>query len=246
MGSVFISRRGGSSTAFAYICVEYPAGSTCTCSDGVRVIRAKGTSGKYVFGVPYAATWIIKIHDGIHSDKTKNVSITSQYQVENVTLYYSLILYDSETGWDTTYAAFETRSSKRTNSSGEYGTPTVSYSGPNQTGIMTIAASTTDYTGGLFINTLPIDVTQYSRIEILGTFSPGTAGYTYVYLHTKSDPSYTIDSVSSQFSYINTSTPKTNASLDISGDSGNKWLSIDACRNTTAAKITISHIEFFV
>lgn len=237
---------GGGGNTFAYIVVTYPEGSVCTCTDGTRTISAKGTTGSFVFNVPYAATWIIKIHDGIHSDQTKNVSITSQYQVEKVTLSYSLILYDSVTGWNTTYAAFETRSTKRTNASGEFGKPSVSYSGANQTGIMTIAASTTDYTGGLFINTLAIDVTQYSRLEILGTFSPGTAGYTYVYLHTKSNPSYTMDSVSSQFSHINTSTPKTNVSLDISGDSGNRWLSIDACRNTTAAKITISHIEFLM
>ena len=94
MGSCFITRRGGgTSKAYAAIGVTYPAGSTCTCTDGVKTLTAKDTTGKALFVIPYAGTWMVKAVSGSKST-SKTVSITAEGQVETVTLTFETILFD--------------------------------------------------------------------------------------------------------------------------------------------------------
>ncbi len=78
---------GGGSKGVASIVVSYPAGSTCTCTLGSKVLTAKDTSGKWVFGLPTTGSWVVKAVSG---DKTasKTVSITAEGQIENVELVY--------------------------------------------------------------------------------------------------------------------------------------------------------------
>lgn len=85
---------GGRSLAFAYIRVSYPAGGTVRCTDGRKIFVAKDTTGTYVFGVPYAATWTITL-TASGSTSSQNVVITSQYQVENVAIsIWNGVAYD--------------------------------------------------------------------------------------------------------------------------------------------------------
>lgn len=95
MGECFIVRRGGGggigSSAFAVIAVTYPAGSTCTCTCGSKVLRAKDTSGSYLFLIPEAGTWTVRCTDGTDTASTAK-SITKQYQVEKVELSYRYYL----------------------------------------------------------------------------------------------------------------------------------------------------------
>lgn len=94
MGSCFITRRGGGiSKAYAVIGVTYPAGSTCTCTDGAKTLTAKDTTGRALFVIPYAGTWIVKAVSG-NKSKSETVSITAEGQVETVTLSYELVLFD--------------------------------------------------------------------------------------------------------------------------------------------------------
>ena len=87
----------------ATINITYPAGSTCTCSDGTMTLSAPDTSGTWVCTVPNAGTWTVSSTDG---DKSKNadVVITTDGQTESVTLQYITYLfkdgetYDSLTG----------------------------------------------------------------------------------------------------------------------------------------------------
>lgn len=85
---------GGGSKIVASIVVSYPAGSTCTCTLGSRVLTAKDTSGKWVFGLPSTGSWVVASTSG---DKTasKTVSITTEGQVETVGLAYELVLFDN-------------------------------------------------------------------------------------------------------------------------------------------------------
>lgn len=85
---------GGGSKVVASIVVSYPAGSTCTCTLGSRVLTAKDTSGKWVFGLPSTGNWVIKAVSGSKS-KSKAVSITAEGQVENVTLMFEAILWEA-------------------------------------------------------------------------------------------------------------------------------------------------------
>lgn len=84
---------GGTTTsAWAYIGVTYPEGSTCTATNGTTTLNAQGTSGLYVFQIPQPSstpeTWTVSCTNGT-KNKSTTVSITTQYQNAVVTLTYS-------------------------------------------------------------------------------------------------------------------------------------------------------------
>lgn len=92
---------GGSGNAFAYIGVTYPAGATLTCTDGKRTLRAKDTTGLYVFPVPYAGTWTVTATDGTQTD-SRNVTVSTLWEVKTVNLSFStrIIIYNAgDSGW---------------------------------------------------------------------------------------------------------------------------------------------------
>ena len=80
----------GAGNLRAVIAVIYPEGSICTCSNGTRTLKARGTSGKALFNVP-VGEWTVKAEDtAAGKSKSANVSITEEGQCESVTLKYSL------------------------------------------------------------------------------------------------------------------------------------------------------------
>lgn len=95
----------------ATINITYPAGSTCTCSDGTTTLSAPDTSGSWTCIVYNAGTWTVSSTDGDKS-KSADVVITTDGQTESVTLQYITYLfkdgetYDSLTGgWNGTFNA---------------------------------------------------------------------------------------------------------------------------------------------
>ena len=78
--------------AWAYIAVTYPAGSTCTATNGTTTLTAQGTSGLYVFQIPEPTTtpetWTVSCTDGTKT-KSATVEISTQYSATNVALRYS-------------------------------------------------------------------------------------------------------------------------------------------------------------
>lgn len=78
----------------ATINITYPAGSTCTCSDGTTTFTAPDTSGTWACVVPNAGTWTVTCTDGSKS-KSVDVSITADGQSKSVALSYELYLYDN-------------------------------------------------------------------------------------------------------------------------------------------------------
>lgn len=95
---------GGSGKLFAVIAVTYPEGSICTCTDGIKMLKARDTSGKALFNVT-VGEWTVSCTDGTKT-ASKAISITGEGQSESVTLSYELVLfdngnYDQETGgWE--------------------------------------------------------------------------------------------------------------------------------------------------
>lgn len=87
----------------ATINITYPAGSTCTCTDGTTTLTAPDTSGTWACIVPNAGTWTVSSTDGDKS-KSADVVIITNGQTESVTLLYITYLfkdgetYDSLTG----------------------------------------------------------------------------------------------------------------------------------------------------
>lgn len=84
----------GSSKPYAVIGVTYPSGSTCTCTNGSKTLKAKDTTGKAIFVIPSAGTWMVKAVKGSKST-SKTVSITAEGQVKTVELVYEFVLYDN-------------------------------------------------------------------------------------------------------------------------------------------------------
>lgn len=86
------------STAIAFfaatINITYPAGSTCTCSDGTTTLSAPDTSGTWVCTVPNAGKWTVSSTDGDKS-KSADVVITTDGQTENITLQYITHLFNN-------------------------------------------------------------------------------------------------------------------------------------------------------
>lgn len=87
----------------ATINITYPAGSTCTCTNGSTTLTAPNTGGTWACIVPNAGTWTVNSTNGDKS-KSADVVITADGQSESVTLQYVTYLfkdgetYDSLTG----------------------------------------------------------------------------------------------------------------------------------------------------
>lgn len=95
----------------ATINITYPAGSTCTCSDGTTTLSAPDTSGTWACIVPNAGTWTVGSTDGDKS-KSADVVITTDGQTENITLQYITHLFNNGDtcdaitgGWGTSAAS---------------------------------------------------------------------------------------------------------------------------------------------
>ena len=88
------AKNNGGGKAFAAISVTYPAGSTCTCTDGTKTLKLKNTSGQGFFLIPYAATWTVTATDGTNT-KSESVEITTEGQRASVKLIYELVLYEN-------------------------------------------------------------------------------------------------------------------------------------------------------
>ena len=76
----------------ATINITYPAGSTCTATDGATTLTAPDTLGTWACVVPNTGTWTISCTTGTKTS-TNTVSITNDGQTASVTLIYRLYLY---------------------------------------------------------------------------------------------------------------------------------------------------------
>lgn len=91
-----------SGTSFsATISITYPSGSTCTVSNYKKTWTAPNTSGSWTFKANEVGVYTVKTVSGSKS-KEKEVLITAEGQVENVTLAYELVLFDGSNGGDVT------------------------------------------------------------------------------------------------------------------------------------------------
>ena len=132
---------GGGSKVVASIVVTYPAGSTCTCTLGSKVLTAKNTSGRWVFGLPSTGNWVVKAVNGSKS-KSATVNITAEGQTKTVELAYELYIFKSGSGLTSGYS--------KKGSSGTVSKASISWSGDaNGGGIsmyITPAVALKDYT----------------------------------------------------------------------------------------------------
>mgnify|MGYP000806832164 CR=1 FL=1 len=106
MGEAIITRRGGGKL-FAVIDVSYPAGAVCTCSNGTRTLKARGTGGHFLFNIPTAGDWTVTaVLDGKSKSEAVTVSEAAAYVIS---INFELWLYnlgdqctDITGGWEMT------------------------------------------------------------------------------------------------------------------------------------------------
>lgn len=160
----------------AYINVTYPAGSTCTCTNGGTVLTDPGISGTYTFVVPNAGSWVVSCTDG-NQTASATVTIATSGENKSTELKYRLNLYSSGSdntavtgGWETgttggTYTKFTVTSN----------TITSSYNG--------------QLPGWGWVSTRnAINVTEYSKITVLASVSDFSAdGEYYLTLYDTDD-----------------------------------------------------------
>lgn len=94
MRGFIINSNGGAAKVFATISVTYPAGATCTCSNGVKTLTAIDTSGQATFYVPSAGAWTVTATKGSQS-KSSSVTISTENEVKTVTLSFTLVLFNA-------------------------------------------------------------------------------------------------------------------------------------------------------
>lgn len=116
---------GGTGKPYAVIGVTYPSGSTVTCTNGSKTLKAKDTSGKALFVIPSAGTWTVKAVKGSQS-ASKAVSITAEGQVATVTLTYELYIFKSGSGLTAGYSVEGT--------GGNVSNDSISWSGNSESG----------------------------------------------------------------------------------------------------------------
>ena len=91
MANIYVS----SGTSFsATISITYPAGSTCTVTNYKKTWTAPNTTGSWTFKANEIGYYTVKAVSGSKS-KEKEILITAEGQVENVTLSYELVLFNN-------------------------------------------------------------------------------------------------------------------------------------------------------
>lgn len=208
---------GGAGKPYAVISVTYPSGSTVTCTNGSKTLKAKDTSGKAIFVIPYAGTWTVKAVKGSKST-SKAVSITAEGQVETVTLSYELVLFNngvvSGYAWDSS------------NHDGAYGDAKVS------NGLIYLYGYTWDNNislqsgwGEIGISSA-INLSDYSALKVHLKKIDNADGTAKIQVGTTALGDNTATKTV-------TLTAGTTTSLDISSITGSKYISLYAISNTS-------------
>lgn len=134
----------------ATINITYPAGSTCTCSEGTTTLSAPDTSGTWACVVPNAGTWTVTATSGTETD-SKAVTITTDGQSISVELSYALFLFKPNAPSDIIAGEWELTANSTVTAEAE----------------LTVK-SVNNYNGGRIISARTkgqIDLTEYSTLQ---------------------------------------------------------------------------------
>lgn len=143
----------------ATINVTYPAGSTCTCSDGTTTLTAPNTSGSWTCIVYNAGTWTVTSTSGTETD-SKAVTITTDGQSTSVELSYALFLFKPNAPSDIIAGEWELTANSTVTAEAELTVKSVN----NYNGGRNISARTKGQ----------IDLTEYSTLQATCKASGGS------------------------------------------------------------------------
>lgn len=143
----------------ATINITYPAGSTCTCSDGTTTLSAPDTSGTWACIVPNTGTWTVTSTSGTETD-SKAVTITTDGQSTSVELSYALFLFKPNAPSDIIAGEWEMPGNSTVTAEAEL-----------------VVKSVNNYNGGRLISARTkgqIDLTEYSTLQATCKASGGS------------------------------------------------------------------------
>jgi hypothetical protein len=143
----------------ATINIPYPAGSTCTCSDGTTTLSAPDTSGTWACIVPNAGTWTATSTSETETD-SKAVTITTDGQSTSVELSYALFLFKPNAPSDIIAGEWEMPGNSTVTAEAELTVKSVN----NYNGDRSISARTKGQ----------IDLTEYSTLQATCKASGGS------------------------------------------------------------------------
>lgn len=212
----------GDMSLYAVIAVTYPEGSTCTCSNGTKTLKAQDTSGKALFNVSQGE-WTVSCTDGSRT-KSAQVSITAYGQSKSVTLSYELYIFKAGTGSNTTW----------TTGAGTYGT---SWNTSGTDSLIEIIGGFNGYvTLAYLYSDSAFDVTNYSTLVVTGY---GNCDGQSFGVASSPGGSLTASGV------LSTSSSETTYTVDITRISGNAYFVIPSKGSyTTNTRFTITNIYF--
>ena len=199
------------SAAFsARINVVYPAGSTCTISNGSKTYTAPSTGGYWECDVDSAGTWTVTATNGPQS-ASQSVSITASGQTAGVTLSYTLYLYKAGDWREAVTGGWTAYAKSSTSSDGQASMPAVTYNSDN---VVVSVQSQYGYPAGMYCTNKKVDLTKYSTLKLDGLCSVDRA-YITVW---SAIGNYTQDNIVANAQFTNRS--RGTVTLDISSLSG--------------------------
>lgn len=199
----------------ATINITYPAGSTCTCSDGTTTLSAPDTSGTWACIVPNAGTWTATSTSETETD-SKAVTITTDGQSTSVELSYALFLFKPNAPSDIIAGEWEMPGNSTVTAEAELTVKSVN----NYNGDRSISARTKGQ----------IDLTEYSTLQATCKASGG------------SDTKLEVYSGSSVVASTAIGADLTTVTVDISALSGLHSIGFDG-RHTAYLTITYTATE---
>lgn len=217
MSEAFLIRRGGTANAFAAIGVTYPAGSSCSCTCGSTVLKAKDTSGSCLFLIPAAGTWAISCTDGTNTD-SRSVKISAKWQSEKVVLSYGLWIFDPDRGGINPAVVGDFNTAARPGVTG--GSASIS----NKQ--ITVTANYGGSDAGNHYgrdSKLLINLTNYKTLWVTGHKNSANTG---IQAMTRFAPTHTDAQIPTELNF--SSTAEQTLSLDISGVNGSYYLRLSS------------------
>lgn len=194
----------------ARINVVYPAGSTCTISNGAKTYTAPSTGGYWECDVDSAGTWTVTATNGPQS-ASQSVSITASGQTAGVTLSYTLYLYKAGDWREAVTGGWTAYAKSSTSSDGQASMPAVTYNSDN---VVVSVQSQYGYPAGMYCTNKKVDLTKYSTLKLDGLCSVDRA-YITVW---SAIGNYTQDNIVANAQFTNRS--RGTVTLDISSLSG--------------------------
>lgn len=219
----------------ATIHVIYPAGSTCTATDGVTTLTAPNTSGSWDCVVPNAGTWTVTV---IEKKWSASVEITENGQEASVDvskywIYKEGNQYEDLTGgW-----SFK-----------QIGTTSTSYQSSIDSDSITVGASgsgkDSDRTYGVATGAA-IDLTNASTLNIVVTSATisGSGGLRFGIDDTVDSGTW---SGATAKASISTSTEKKTVSLDVSSITGSYYVWAGALSKAGSAYAKLTFTEIYL